>query len=127
MRDLRLLSALAFNHPRLGPPLLDGTAGAYMVPHPPTAVTLLVVASAGEGWDHVSVSLPNRCPNWFEMEHIKRMFFCEHETAMQLHVPPSDHISVHPYCLHLWRPHGVEIPRPPGWMVGPQVKGGAHA
>jgi hypothetical protein len=79
---------------------------------------LRVIATAGEGWDHVSVSRANRCPNWPEMEQIKRLFFATVETAMQLHVPPSDHISVHPYCLHLWRPHDVEIPRPPSWMVG---------
>jgi len=64
-----------------------------------------VMASAGMGWDHVSISRQNRCPNWPEMEHIKRLFFRDDETAMQLHVPPSDHISIHPYCLHLWRPH----------------------
>jgi hypothetical protein len=32
-------------------------------------------------------------------------------------VPIVEHINCHPYCLHLWRPHNVEIPRPPSWMV----------
>jgi len=76
-------------------------------------------------WDHVSVSRANRCPNWPEMEHVKRLFFQDTETAMQLHVPAADHINNHPYCLHLWRPHGVEIPRPPAIFVG--VKPGAAA
>src|SRR5262245_34393858 len=74
---------------------------------------LTVIASHGLGWDHVSVSTPHRCPTWDEMEAIKRIFFEEHETAMQLHVPPDDHISFHPYTLHMWRPHEGEIPRPP--------------
>lgn len=71
-------------------------------------------------WDHVSISTANRCPTWDEMEQIKRLFFEDHETAMQLHVPPADHINNHPYCLHLWRPTHMEIPRPPGFMVGVQ-------
>jgi hypothetical protein len=80
---------------------------------------LLVVASTGEGWDHVSVSLEDRCPTWEEMEFIKKLFFRDDETAMQLHVPETDHVNVHPNCLHLWRPNdGREIPRPPSIMVG---------
>lgn len=77
---------------------------------------LQVVASWGEGWEHVSVSRRDRCPSWEEMEHVARLFW-PNETAMQLHVPASDHINVHPFCLHWWRPIGVEIPMPPGWMV----------
>ena len=98
----------------------DGGNGVFSLPSPRGGVALQVVASNGYGWDHVSVSLPNRCPNWPEMEHVKRAFFKDDETAMQLHVPPSDHVNYHPYCLHLWRPNdGREIPRPPAIFVGP--------
>lgn len=96
----------------------DETCGAFAIPF--EGRELRVVASSGDGWDHVSVSLPNRCPNWREMDAVKRLFFRDDETAMQLHVPPSDHVNCHPYCLHLWRPNdGREIPRPPSIMVGP--------
>jgi hypothetical protein len=47
----------------------DGTCGVFTVPYPKTGVTLGVVASSGKGWDHVSVSLPHRTPNWGEMQH----------------------------------------------------------
>ena len=97
----------------------DGGNGVFVLPSPIDTAPLTVVASDGEGWDHVSVSRHNRCPNWPELEFIKRTFFRDDETAMQLHVPPSDHRSVHDYCLHLWRPNdGREIPRPPAMMVG---------
>lgn len=99
----------------------DSTCGAFRVPSPiHSRGDLYVIASSGEGWDHVSVSLPGRTPTWLEMEHVKRLFFREDETAMQLHVPPADHVNRHEHCLHLWRPNGqgVEIPRPPVWMVG---------
>ena len=96
----------------------DGTAGMFMIPSPIDKALIAVVASNGEGWDHVSVSRPNRCPNWPEMEFIAGLFFKEDETAMQLHVPATDHVNNHPFCLHWWRPHDVEIPRPDAILVG---------
>ena len=83
--------------------------------------SMIVLASSGNGWDHISVSLRGRCPTWAEMEQVKRMFFREDEVAMQLHLPPADHISHHPHCLHLWRPLNVSIPLPHDWMVGPRL------
>lgn len=85
-----------------------------------------VIASNGDGWDHVSVSLEHREPTWLEMEYVRKLFFKRHETVMQLHVPESDHISFADHCLHLWRPHDVAIPRPPAWMVGPKQGGDNH-
>jgi len=96
----------------------DSTCGCFLFPSPIDGAKMAVIASAGGGWDHVSVSRATRCPNWPEMEYIKRLFFKDAETVMQLHVPRADHINLHPYALHLWRPQEVEIPRPPGWMVG---------
>ena len=96
----------------------DETAGMFMIPSPIDQKSIAVVASSGEGWDHVSVSRPTRCPNWPEMEFIARLFFEDHEVAMQLHVPASDHVNNHPFCLHWWRPHNIEIPRPDAIMVG---------
>jgi hypothetical protein len=99
----------------------DGTCGAFNVPSSIDGGALRVIASSEGGWDHVSVSRVSRCPNWPEMEQIKRLFFKDHETAMQLHVPVSEHISHHPYCLHIWRPtDGREIPLPPAIFVAPK-------
>jgi hypothetical protein len=95
----------------------DGTCGAFKLPSPTDGQSLNVVASNGDGWDHVSVSRQSRCPNWPEMEFVRHKFFEDHETVMQLHVPVSDHINRHPYTLHLWRPHALEIPRPPAEFV----------
>jgi hypothetical protein len=97
----------------------DGTCGAFRMPSKIDGQDLIIIASSGDGWEHVSVSRSNRCPNWPEMEYVKRMFFRDNETVMQLHVPESEHINCHPNCLHLWRPINETIPRPPGWMVGP--------
>jgi hypothetical protein len=99
--------------------------GAFRIPYAPTGSKLAVLAVSGEigrvdlgdahAWDHVSVSVvsKNRTPNWSEMSFIKEMFWLPDETVMQLHVPASDHINIHNYTLHLWRPLLIEIPRPP--------------
>jgi hypothetical protein len=82
---------------------------------------MVIIFSNGGGWEHVSVSVKDRCPTWDEMEDIKRRFWQDTDTVMQLHVPPSEHRNCHPYCLHLWRPTHVEIPRPPGIFVAPDL------
>jgi hypothetical protein len=69
---------------------------------------LRIVSSEGMGWDHVSVSCRTRCPTWDEMEMVKKLFFKPDETCMQLHVPETDHINNHQFCLHLWRPQSDE-------------------
>ncbi len=92
--------------------------GAFMAPSCVDGDALCILATSGDGWDHVSVSLRARCPTWAEMDQVKRELFRPHETAMQLHVPPSDHVNVHPFTLHLWRPtSGRKIPRPPLVLV----------
>ena len=98
----------------------DETCGVFNLRSPIDSANFHIVASVGEGWDHVSASRANRCPNWPEMEFVKRLFFEPGEVAMQLHVAVSEHLSLHPYCLHIWRPNdGREIPLPPAIMVAP--------
>lgn len=104
-----------------GRPFPPREAGCFNVPSPVDGQALRCLAAAdGDHWDHLSVSREDRCPWWEEMDHLARLFFRSSETAMQLHVPPSEHVNYHPHCLHLWRPTGLKkIPLPPSWMVGP--------
>ena len=46
--------------------------GAFLLPY--QSFTLSVIASDGQGWERVSVSQPNCCPNWREMCFIKDLF-----------------------------------------------------
>jgi len=96
--------------------------GAFEVPGPCGRV-LRIIASPGDAdenipWEHVSVSLSNRCPNWPEMCFVKGLFWDSEDTVMQLHPPESTWINNHPYCLHLWRPTQALIPLPPQVAVG---------
>lgn len=96
----------------------DEDNGCFMVPSSIDGAKLRIIAAAGLGWDHVSVSRTNRAPNWPEMSHMAQLFFKDDEVAMQLHVPRKDHINDHPYTLHWWRSHNIEIPLPPKFMIG---------
>lgn len=91
----------------------DDTGGCFVVPSPVDGFPLRIIASNGGGWDHLSISRDHRTPSWRELEHVKRLFFRDDEVAMQLHVPPTDHVNIHANCLHLWRPHDAAIPMPP--------------
>lgn len=88
--------------------------GAFRLP----ARRLFVVVSNGNGWDHVSVSRPDRCPTWDEMQWVRDKFFDDSDTVLQFSPPKDKHINVHPYCLHLWRPQTFEVPLPPSYMIG---------
>lgn len=101
-----------------------GFNGAFFVLGP-CGAELKIISGAGMGWEHVSVSLRNRCPNWPEMSFVKGLFWEDEEAVMQLHPPKSDYINCHPYCLHLWRPLDAVIPLPPSIMVGPKSGGEA--
>ena len=77
-----------------------------------------LLASDGAAFEHVSVSLPDRCPTWGEMCKFKDMFWDDDDCVMQLHPPKSEYVNNHPYCLHLWRPIGQDIPQPNHELVG---------
>ncbi len=107
---------------RRGPMMSDelsGHNGAFMVPHAGAGVMQIIASDQG-GWEHVSVSLPHRCPTWDEMCEVKAMFWDEEDCVVQYHPPASEYVNKHPYCLHLWRPTspGVVVPMPPKWMIG---------
>lgn len=99
--------------------------GRFFIPSPEDGRDLQVIASAGDmpevPWEHVSVSRRDRCPSWREMCFIKDAFFKEDDIVMQLHPRKADYVNFHPYCLHLWKPIGKEIPTPPSYLVGPKT------
>lgn len=95
-----------------------GNNGAFFVPSRPGKPPFKVIASDGDGWDHVSISLPDRCPTWDEMCRVKALFWDDEDAVMELHPPRSDWVNNHRFCLHLWRPQHCAIPLPPSIMVG---------
>ncbi len=111
----------------------DGNNGAFFVPNrhargDDRRIPLRVIATDGlamppgqehlGGWEHVSVSLPNRCPTWAEMCFIKDIFWDLDDCVVQFHPPQSEYVNNHLYCLHLWRPIDRAFPMPPSILVG---------
>ena len=75
------------------------------------------IFSWGE-WEHLSVSTPVKTPTWEQMCKMKEIFWKDDEVCMELHPKKEEYVNNHPYCLHIWRPIGVEIPTPPSILVG---------
>jgi hypothetical protein len=118
---LERMRLLAFELEHYGESGVGTASGVFGIRY--KGVRLRIIASSSSGWEHVSVSLHNRCPTWDEMDFVKGLFWTEDETAMQLHPPQSEWINNMPYCLHLWRPTDQAIPRPPSIFVGKQELG----
>jgi len=101
-----------------------GNNGYFVVPSPfgGGKRRLLIIASDGEGWEHVSIHViqgeASMTPIWDEMHYVKKVFWDSEDVVMQLHPKASEYVNNQPNTLHLWRPVGVEIPTPPSILVG---------
>lgn len=91
--------------------------GAFLLPPKIGNRRVFTIASNGMGWEHVSVSVRQGkrvlTPNWEEMAYVKRTFWGEEDCVVEYHPPKSEYVNCHPNVLHLWRPIGIEVPRPP--------------
>lgn len=65
------------------------------------------------GWEHVSVSLPTRCPTWGEMCFVKSLFWEDTEIVVQFHPSKTQYVNIIETCLHLWRFAAGVQPMPP--------------
>jgi hypothetical protein len=90
--------------------------GAFELPGP-CGERLTIIASDGK-WEHVSVSIRRRIPNWQEMCFVKDLFWAEDDCVVQFHPPKADYVNNYSKVLHLWRWTGGAFPRPPNILVG---------
>lgn len=73
--------------------------------HNLTFQTVIVSVSEeadGQIWAHLSTSFPSRLPTWGDLRKAKDMFLGEDKRAIQVFVPTSEWVNIHPYCLHLF-------------------------
>ncbi len=105
---------------------MDGCNGAFRLPSPEPGWMLAIIASDGEGWEHVSVhcyrkdGVKQRTPTWGEMAFVKRSFWDANDVAVQFYPREDDYVNCHPYTLHWWRPVDIEMPTPSSELVGPK-------
>lgn len=99
-------------HPTLGSGTVGKNYGYFEIPV--CNGTLRAISSGiGDEWEHVSVSLPNRCPTWDEMCVVKDLFWGSDETVIQFHPKRSSYVNAHQHCLHLWKLSGHDCKLPP--------------
>ena len=53
---------------------------------------------------HVSVSRRNQLPTWEDLKTVKNIFMGLEVEAYHIIPAASDHVNLHNYCMHLWRP-----------------------
>lgn len=96
--------------------VFDGNNGLFLIPY--KLRRLRCIASDGMGWEHVSVStgLP-RIPEWEEMCFIKATFWEDEDWVIQYHPAKSEYVNKHNLVLHLWKPQGIELPKPDKILV----------
>lgn len=123
--DGKHLDSIRKVHPKMGPSPSGALYGYFEMQAPEG---LLRIISSGEHhqqedgeWEHVSVSLADRCPTWEEMCLVKDLFWMPEECVLQFHPPRSTHINNMPFCLHLWKPL-YPIQLPPAITVGVSKK-----
>ncbi len=100
-----------------------GNNGAFALSGLIPSRQLLVIASDGEGWEHVSCHVSDGThewtPVWDEMSYLKGIFWDPEDCVVEYHPPASQYINFHGHTLHLWRPTLLELPLPPSILVGP--------
>jgi len=60
-----------------------------------------VGAPAGQEWLHASISWADALPTYDDMAALHKAVWPE-GYAYQVFAPPSQHVNLHPYALHLW-------------------------
>jgi hypothetical protein len=63
-------------------------------PHPETGAT--------DTWLHLSIARRDRMPTWTELTEARDLFLGPGTEAYQKLPKRSEHVNIHPYCLHLW-------------------------
>ena len=112
VEEYRFPHPLGFEHEK------GNDFGFFMIPGPYNQTLAVMVAPSDTEWQHVSVSLKNRCPNWPEMCFIKDLFWDEDDIVVQFHPKKSEYVNNAKTCLHLWRWTRGEFPTPPSILVG---------
>lgn len=66
-----------------------------------SSIIVTVGVHDGEQWVHASIAHPETMPTYEELVLLHKAVFGD-RWAYQVFAPPSDHVNIHPYALHLW-------------------------
>lgn len=77
-------------------------ATAFAHPNGLRAMLSVMIEQDERRWLHVSISRHDRMPSYGDLCLAKRDLIGRFRKAIQVFAPESEHVSHHPYCLHLW-------------------------
>lgn len=85
-------------------PLPFGGDGWKMTRKDFTGSVIVSVARWEDGneWVHASLAFSEEMPTYDDLVLLRAAVWGDDGWAFQVFAPPSDHISIHPYALHLW-------------------------
>lgn len=66
-----------------------------------SSIILTVAPHEGDEWVHASIAHADQMPTYADLKHLHAAVF-EDGWAYQVFAPPSDHVNIHQYALHLW-------------------------
>jgi len=66
------------------------------------AIYSSAIEKDGRWWMHVSVSKRSGMPTYADLAYIKKHFIGDELKAIQVFAPMTEHVNIHPRCLHLW-------------------------
>lgn len=88
--------------PQWGPPRPHGPDGWAFVRAEGTGSVIVTCADTdGVEWVHASIAFPSRMPDYLDLKHLHQAVF-GNGWAYQVFSPPSDHVNIHNYALHLF-------------------------
>ena len=82
---------------RLGP---DGW-GYRKIGSPGSIIVTCADHDDGHDWVHASIAFPDHMPTYEDLKMLHAAVFCD-GWAYQVFAPPSDHVNIHEYALHIW-------------------------
>lgn len=84
--------------------VVDGEDGATFIDRAEGLSVICSIAFEEDGrhWMHVSVARPDRMPTWEEYVRVKEAFVGVERFAYQVVPPRSEHVNIHPFCLHMF-------------------------
>ena len=69
-----------------------------------TSILITCAEHSGDDWIHASIAHADRMPTYAELKMLHAAVFGD-RWAYQVFSPPTDHVNIHNFALHLWGRH----------------------
>lgn len=81
---------------------VSGGTCYYNKKHKLAVIVSLDTMTDGKTYLHVSLSRPDRIPDWNTVKRVKDIFIGKKQSAFIYFPPEDEYVNLMPYCLHLW-------------------------